>query len=127
MAPNDTHFSHAITCKQLLLAGTPDLHHAVQPAGDDLLAVAGENQARDGLHVGLDGVDVLAAGDVPDLDGLVPAGAGELGPIGAVYQRPDAVGRLELLQLLAAVGVENLDQSFEVAGSQMLAVRAEGE
>src|SRR4029078_6777814 len=75
------------------------------------------------------GLDLLLPGHVPDLDGAVGAGGGELLTVRAEGYAVDRLGvrGAQVLDLLAVGGVPQADRLVLAAGGQQLAVLAEGD
>src|SRR5688572_14867244 len=105
-----------------LLLQRPDLDQSVDAGRGDLRRVGAERERRDGAHVGLDRLHVLAAGKVPDLDRLVPAAAGQTRIVGAERDGPDTFMALQLLDLFLRLDIVELDDAVERARGETLAV-----
>src|SRR5262249_46887120 len=103
----------------------PHLHRLILAGRSQALAVRAVSQGGDGVFVGAELADLLAAGCVPKADNLVPAAAGQALAVRAEGDGPDALARLEIEDFLFLGNVKDLDGAVEVAGNHAVALRSE--
>src|SRR5262249_61741959 len=102
-----------------------DMDRAVEGAGGDVPAVRSERHApHRPLHVNGDG-GVIVAAAIPDLDGVVPAAAGQPLAVGGKGQALD-VAFVTGQVAAALVGQVAQENAAGVGGGESLAVGSEG-
>src|SRR5205085_2911524 len=70
--------------------------------------------------------DLLAIGQGPDSDQIVPAARSQALTVGTEADAPDALGALDRQHGLAGRGIPDVDGAVQVPGSEFQSVRAEG-
>src|SRR5262249_1992802 len=120
----------------LPVGDVPDAQVPIEPDRVQGSAVGREYQSRDRLRllelriqgVGLEGLDLLHAGHVPELDHAVGATGGQELAVRAEGDGVDRVAvRAQVLDFLAVGGVPQPHRLVGTARGQQLAVRAEGD